>query len=363
MRTVIATVGTSLLTNSDRGIDDDKRRPWAGWKQGDKLPELGIMVKYLQNADMRRASAKTNTFFTLPLQDSDQISLLHTQTDDGKLCAKALAEYYNEQGYSTRIREITYLNYREKSFAEKGLKSLVNILFEEIKEANNDRTPIFCATGGFKAEIAFLNLIGILLGINVYYIYEKFEELIQFPAFPITWNTDIVKDNLSFFEWIDEEPRKSKEVENRLHQHPNLRSLIIDDQDGNSYLSAAGDLLYKAYKQIGSFPRAVWPSSSERAPHEKIQLSGEEHTRPKNWKEIIRKLSEIDCVENIRYDGSAPSTVKNSGVYKIDASKGEIFAAYKNDDKVLPMVIVTTARGEQQCQLVANYIARKVKGN
>lgn len=30
MRTIIATVGTSLLTNPDIGIDDDKKRPWSG---------------------------------------------------------------------------------------------------------------------------------------------------------------------------------------------------------------------------------------------------------------------------------------------------------------------------------------------
>ncbi len=362
MRTIIATVGTSLLTNPDIGVDNDKKRPWAGWRQGHKLPDKETMVKYLRTADMRKASAETNTFQALPLWDNDKIILLHTQTDDGKICAEALKEFYEEQDYLVEVREITFLNYREKSFAEKGLKSLVTILFEEIDKADRDkRTPILCATGGFKAEIAFLNLIGILMGIEVCYIYEKFEELIQFPTFPITWNTDIVKENISFFEWIDEEPRNSGEVENRLHQHPYLRTLVVDGQDGNSYLSAAGDLLYKAYKRSGNVPRAIWPKSSEKSPEEKIQLSGDEHSRPKNWEKIVDNISRIDCVEYIRYDGSAPSKTRNAGVYKTDPEKGEIYAAYKNDDKVLPMVIGTTARGEEQCQLVANYIDRKVK--
>lgn len=320
------------------------------------------MVKYLKTADMRRASAETNTFQALPLWDDDKIILLHTQTNDGKICAEVIKEFYEEQNYLVEMREITFLNYLEKSFEEKGLKSLVAVLFEEIDNARRDkRIPILCATGGFKAEIAFLNLIGILMGLEVCYIYEKFEKLIRFPTFPITWNTDIVEKNISFFEWIDEEPRSSKEVENRLHQHQDLIPLVVDDQDGNSYLSAAGDLLYKAYKQARNSPRANWPKNSDKSSQEKVQISGVEHTRPKNWEKVVDEISRIDCVEYIRYDGSAQLRKRNAGVYKTVPEKGEIYVAYKNDDRVFPMVIGTTARGEEQCQLVANYIARKVK--
>ncbi len=362
MRTVIATVGTSLLTNPDIGVDDDKKRPWFGWRQGCKLPDKETMLKYLRDADMRKASAETNTFQALPLQDDDKIVLLHTQTDDGRICAEVIKDFYKEQGYLVEAREITFLNYLEKSFEEKGLKSLVAILFEEIDKSHREkRTPILCATGGFKAEIAFLNLAGILMGVEVYYIYEKFEKLIRFPTFPIRWNTNIIEENISFFEWIDEEPRSSKEVENRLYQHRDLIPLVVDGQDGNSYLSAAGDLLYKAYKQARKLPRASWPKESDRSPREKIQISSVAHARPRNWERVVDEISRIDCVEYIRYDGSASSRNRNAGIYKTDPEKGDIYVAYKNDDLVFTMVIGTTARGEEQCNLVANYIDRKVK--
>ncbi len=139
--------------------------------------------------------------------------------------------------------------------------------------------------------------------------------------------------------------------------------LVVDDQDGNSYLSAAGDLLYKAYKQAGNSPRANWPKSSDKSPQEKIQISGIEHTRPRNWERVVDEISRIDCVESIRYDNSSSSSKRNAGVYKTNPEKGEIYVAYKNDDLVFPMVIGTTACDEGQCQLVANYIARKIKRN
>ena len=83
--------------------------------------------------------------------------------------------------------------------------------------------PVFCATGGFKAEIAFLNLLGALLAVEVFYIHEKFREVIRLPHLPLTWDADWVLQRRQFFEWIDDEPRSSTEVASRLKADPALQ--------------------------------------------------------------------------------------------------------------------------------------------
>jgi putative CRISPR-associated protein (TIGR02619 family) len=360
MRTIITTVGTSLLTNRDQDLPDAARRPWAGWHPGAELPREEDVFKHLHKGDLQRASAETNTLRALPLMEQDRLVFLHSQTGDGQLCGRALARFYEAEGYRVRLREIGRLGFEERAFRDFGLKGLVAILFEEIKAAQG--TPVFCATGGFKAEIAFVNLVGMLMGVEVYYMHEKFRELIRFPAFPVDWNLGVVERNIDFFEWVDEEPRRSSEVETRLHNFPEARPFVEETEDGSAYLSAAGDLLLRSYHDRSQQrPRAVWPPASGRSPEEKNEVSGVEHHRPQGWERIVDLLCRIDCMERVHYDGSAPSATRRPGIQGIDPETGTIQAVYERGGKRLPLVIETTGRGEAQCQLVADYIGRKLK--
>jgi hypothetical protein len=76
--------------------------------------------------------------------------------------------------------------------------------------------PVLCATGDFKAEVAFLNVLGALLHV------EQFREIVRLP---------------------------------RLRGRPELRPLVMDDAGGHTYLNAAGDLLIAV--RFGSCPLVV----------------------------------------------------------------------------------------------------------
>ena len=116
----------------------------------------------------------------------------------------------------------------------------------------------------------------------MYYIHEQFREIVRLPRLPLNWDMQWVLERQDFFQWIDDEPRPSTEVENRLKARPELRPLIEDDTDGNSYLNAAGDLLFRVAKERLSLePRATWPDVVARPPQEKDHLSDVEHHRRK----------------------------------------------------------------------------------
>ena len=73
------------------------------------------------------------------------------------------------------------------SFAQRGLRNLVEVAIRAVRRANDQGLqPAFCATGGFKAEIAFLNLLGALLNIEIYYIHDQFREIVRLPKFTLS---------------------------------------------------------------------------------------------------------------------------------------------------------------------------------
>ena len=352
-RLLITTVGTSLLTNRDN-------RPWKGWngRAGDPLPNASDVDQWLANADPGMASAETNTLQGINIQDADRVCFLHSDTPEGRFCSERLQHFYAARCREVEGRSLTALGYSHVSFSQNGLRVLVDEAISAVRRArNNLLEPVFCATGGFKAEIAFLNLMGALLAVEVYYIHEQFREIVRLPRLPLTWDADWVLQRRGFFEWIDEEPRRSAEVENRLQADPDLQPLVEHASDGTSYLNAAGDLLFRAAKEIG--PRAAWPAAEPKPPAAKNGLSGISHHRPPGWQALVTRLCEIDCVCRVRYDQAAHG---GAAVKVIDGSGGSMAVRFGPAGNELPLRVETTARGDAQTKLVMDYIATKILG-
>jgi putative CRISPR-associated protein (TIGR02619 family) len=340
---IICTVGTSLLTN--------RERPWEGWVAQAKLPEIEEVIRWLKTADPVKASAETNTLYALEICDLDTLALLHSDTEEGRFCADALKTHYS--WLAVEDHKIGQFGYGADHFTV-GLKGLINITISLVRRTKDQhRQPVFCATGGFKAEIAFLNLLGALLEVEVVYIHERHRELVRLPRLPLTWNDDFVARHEDFFVWIDQEPRGSNEVESRLKATPELRSLVEDDGEGHTLLTTAGDLLFKAARERRAMgPRATWPDADPRPPNEKNGLSGVEHHRPDGWQRFVTRLCSIDCVNLVRYDDAARGGPR---VKVLEATKGVLGVRYGDPNKDLPLRVETTARGMEQCNLVAGH--------
>mgnify|MGYP005858004931 CR=1 FL=1 len=315
-RKILCTVGTSLLTNRDG-------RPWGDWKPrgGSPLPAADVVDGWLRTADLAAASAETNTLARLDPTGTDTLVLLQSDTPEGRFCAERLKTFYNSRVRETILDQIGKLGYGAAQFTS-GLKALVDAAIRRVHQAQErGMQTVFCATGGFKAEIAFLNLMGALLGIEVFYIHELHRELVRLPRLPLTWDAQFVARHEAFFRWIDAEPRTSAEVESWLRSRPELRPLVEDGGDGYTYLSAAGDLLYKAAaERLSMAPRAVWPDPDPKPPQDKNHLSKEKHHRPTGWERFVERLCAIDCVTSVRYDAKS----LGSRVQVIDAAKGVI---------------------------------------
>jgi len=235
MRTIITTVGTSLLMNAKRDVGVER------------LDEQQL-ANYLRHTEAARVSAETNSLSRL-LQSDERIIFLCSQTDDGRRCAGALAQHYKNASHDTCMVEIPDLTYVESRFKMRGLRSLVATLIEQIRrERGQGHTVLINATGGFKAEIAYATLVGLLFDVPVYYMHEAFREIIEMPPTPISWDYSLLANYEEFFEWIDADLRATVEVDTRLRGLPENIRLLLAEEEGWTMLSPAGEVFYGAYR-------------------------------------------------------------------------------------------------------------------
>ncbi len=139
---------------------------------------------------------------------------------------------------------------------EYGRCSLALDLMEEFRAAIVDRLAltlfrreiIINATGGFKAEIAYATLVGLLFDTPVFYIHEAFRDIIEMPPTPIGWDYSLLADYEEFFAWLSKELRSTGEVDERLRGLPSKIRLLLTEEEGCTFLSPAGEAFYESYQ-------------------------------------------------------------------------------------------------------------------
>jgi len=236
MRTILVTVGTSLLGNAkrDRGIE---------------RPTEHDLTNYIRNTDPEKVSAETNSLNRI-LEKGDKVIFLHSETEEGRLCASILSRFYGEQDFHTLSMEVENLTYAEKQFKMRGLRSLVAKMIKLIEDERNTGNEVLInATGGFKAEIAYATLVGLLFDTPVYYIHDAFKDIIDFPPVPISWDLSLIEQYVDFFRWIDEDLRQSDEVDRRLRGFPPKLRVLLTEEEGYTFLSPAGEAFYQAWRR------------------------------------------------------------------------------------------------------------------
>jgi len=175
MLVVIATTGTSLLTNWRKRTEAET----GAWPSGQEL------LDFLRSH--QDSCAEQSSLRKLEIKNRDHIHLVGSDTRACRLCLQALEQYYQEQGihyvFFYPVPQLVESNYR--SFQEQGLPKLHERL-SSIHEQHRDHQVIINATGGFKAQTAFATLYGLLFGLEVVYMYEDFNNLMRFPPLPIS---------------------------------------------------------------------------------------------------------------------------------------------------------------------------------
>lgn len=360
MRTIITTVGTSLLTNRDD-------RPWR-WRFGDPFPAAQDIAQWLPTAHPTAISAETHTWYRLGTFESGptaQIVLIHSATPDGQFCAEQLRQYAESKSLKAECRQVNDLSYADADTFNRGLGQLVRVIAEAIHQYR--RTPqsdvVIAATGGFKAEIAIANLVGTLLGVPVCYIYQQFEQLVTIEPLPISLAPEFLKFGAgkAFLQTLVHQDCCRQNIDSFLKQDRRLELLIDSaDEQGDEQPDAPVclNLLGELAAQLLDAPAPDWPPTCDTLPDDKIKLENAAHHRPTGWQEVVNRLARSQFVRQIRYDGTAGN---QKGLFPATDSAVDFWVVLNDGTYLLPLRVETTAETSSQRRLVMTHLKPKVR--
>jgi len=187
-----------------------------------------------------------------------EVYLLTSDTVASRLAAHIIAEHFNNivrlQFTSANIKAlfepakdiISHLQvYNQRDFEKEGLPNLIHRI-EDIREGYSPNV-ILNITGGYKATIPYLTILGQVYNIPIYYTFEDTHGLIKIPQAPLDINWGMFEKYAPVIEelsngvevdWNDY--RRSKGI------GEDFDACIWHDE-GLVLLNAIGELFYKRY--------------------------------------------------------------------------------------------------------------------
>ena len=201
MKKVIAMVGTSLFGNFFQSEDSESAKQWyekleelpaSQWEhQIQRTGKLRSAIKNwlsnLPDKEKIKASAEIKSIFRLKreLASDLDVYLLSSDTLISKLAGEIIKESLEEMKVAkAHCRVIKDLQIQERDRFKKGMSSLITAIYEISQKRWDD--VVINITGGFKATIPFLTILGQLNKCPIYYIFETTDSLIKIPSIPIS---------------------------------------------------------------------------------------------------------------------------------------------------------------------------------
>jgi putative CRISPR-associated protein (TIGR02619 family) len=133
-----------------------------------------------------------------------------TDNAPGRLCSRFLADIVEKQyGCDATIERIRGMQvYNSRRLRETGLKNLVKTVLDDYLANEQIRYQydiIINPTGGYKAIVPFLTVLGMLYGRKAIYLFEHAEELIELPPLPLTFDLHLFERVREALRYIEDE--------------------------------------------------------------------------------------------------------------------------------------------------------------
>ncbi|MCM1983656.1 putative CRISPR-associated protein [Lyngbya confervoides] len=248
----------------------------------------------MNNTDLERISAETNTIDRLEPQETDAIFLLRSDTASGQECAELLKAFLRQSlGLKNiKIRKLPGIHYQldQGSSLEQMGRQLKQLILD-CKEQKQAVT--LAATGGFKAEAMILSVIGHQLSVPVCYVHEQYRSLIYLPYF----------------------------------QSP-------DPSDASPDHSATVSLPF-----------------SGRPRDTVMNVSDVSHHRPRTWTKVAQMLKKQSWIDQVSYDPSAFSAPQNGVKTARNKNQDGCYCfwlhLYDDENHKIAVTVETTGHTEQ----------------
>jgi len=366
---VITTVGTSLFTNYDDKNFGKALENREYWKNIERFENrLQPTIEKLQNFINQKGFESCAELSSIEkLKDKYknlEIYLIATDTLKSYISAKIIKSFLEDNGIFVRFEEnkeyiIEYLNVfsNDRDLIKKGSKNLIKVLLKNTTGYNE----IYNISGGYKAIIPIMTQVASYKKVNLAYIYEKSEFLIEIPPFPFEIDNSIINYVKDVFEKIDKESFILKnDFEKIIKKLPYEKRLVVEflfeEIDDNCITtSAIGDILledYLANKDIELIECSTKDS----------KIDGGKHHDKEKVIEFGKKLLQNKYVCKIL--GSAEyEPYKKDLIIEIEPQNqtGIIKMKIPNSDKAT-ILVKTSGRNKKETAKIAEILKRELKG-
>lgn len=365
--TLICTVGTSLLGNISRANNELTE----AFNQ-QNLQKLALLLLEVNNLELL-CGAEINSITRICdqnlLTQHQRLLFLVSDTESGETLGKILKNYYQNSRNPIQFAQVEYRSLtglrddNVKAFQNQGLKNLVKEISQAAKKYSPETIAIN-ATGGYKAQISFAGMIGQALGIPVYYLFEKFSEIIQLPPQPIALDLTIWLNYYPIFEKLETEDVIYKsELEMDITADNRLSGLIDQEPEKDDYLislSAMGLLFsercrFEFAKQEKTLLSLI-PQDDTLPEKKKIKLSDDHHGND-TLLTFSKKLCQSPYVVEIV--NSLPFNPHSKTVIRKVHDNGLIEFILTWTDAGFGVCIKTTGRNQAETNTIALHLEEK----
>lgn len=278
--TLVATVGTSVLTNLQQITLHNDFETWVLTQPEADREALrtakAVLLEAVHDLEKKRAeqAARALSSFRFlprvlgaevasisallrepPYGGLKQALLLHSDTEEGWLAAEFLTHFLHVR-FALQVQPRRVSELRDDVpgvFRTFGLRNLVKEFARTVQEFGSNKL-VFDATGGYKAQVALAVLVGQVFGVPVVYRFERFAEIIELPPLPFTLDLGFLS---SVRDLLEKGKLTSTDLEAAVGQpltdaNPRFAKLSValsaPDETGAYSLSPMGQLLLEALK-------------------------------------------------------------------------------------------------------------------
>jgi len=206
MQVIVSTVGTSVIYNNLKSDEKEELKDLLNLPSEELARHEKLYRKYydallersrVEPFPYTRFSAEMNGLYRMNISERDRLVFLVSDTLGGKLCGDLLDRICQEKWkVQTEVIMLKGLQVSNaQKFLREGVPSLVQTVTDIVQKYKSPRNRVILhATGGYKAVVPYLTLLGLMEGIPVKYVYEKDSELIELPAAPLKFDERLLKD-------------------------------------------------------------------------------------------------------------------------------------------------------------------------
>ncbi|NBD31911.1 MAG: putative CRISPR-associated protein [Cyanobacteria bacterium] len=363
--TLICTVGTSLLNNLKRSEETIQTAlSQQNWQQ------IALYLNQQHNTD-RVCGAEINSITRICekqlLNRQERLILLVSETEDGQATGQLLKQYYQHRDNpipfkTVEVRVLKGLrDDNVNAFRQEGLKNLVREISTEVNKFSPETIAIN-ATGGYKAQISFAGMIGQALGIPVYYLFERFSEVIELPPQPIALDLGFWIDHYVLFEQLEAEEILKKAALADDFDEQYFPALIDEVEDEGTILvtlSATGILFHERSRL--QFQKQKTTALSFVPQTDTLPEKKPIHLREDHGQDVLlpfaKKLTRSPYITKVI--NSLPFNPKQANPIRKTSADGIIELVLTWTDQGFGLCLQTTGRNLRETNAIAIHLVNK----